>query len=99
MLCIDQPSGIEHFDLSGTGNNMLSLNGEVAVDATGGTKPLTSILDSVLTDGDAEDTIVVDSSLAKTGAVTTRAHIYSAFESADNGTKVFFDDDVAITVD
>ena len=99
MLCIDQPSGIEHFDLSGTGNNMLSLNSEVAVDATRGTNPLTSILDSVLTDGDAEDTIVVDSSLAKTGAVTTNAHIYSAFESADNGTKVFFDDDVVITVD
>ena len=99
MLCIDQPSGIEHFDLSGTGNNMLSLNCQVAVDATGGTNPLTSILESVLTDGDAEDTIVVDSSLAKTGAVTTSAHIYSAFESADNGAKVFFDDDVAITVD
>jgi hypothetical protein len=65
MLCIDQPSGIEHFDLSGTGNNMLSLNGEVAVDATGGTNPLTSILDSVLIDGDAEDAIVVDSSIGQ----------------------------------
>ena len=60
---------------------------------------MTSILDSVLIDGDAEDTIVLGSSLANTGAVTTSAHIYLAFESADNGAKVFFADDVAITVD
>ncbi|MDD9905609.1 MAG: hypothetical protein OXT06_18735 [Rhodospirillaceae bacterium] len=94
----DQLSGIEHFDLTGGGNNTLTLDGDIVFDATGGTNPLTGTLDSLLIDGDAGDAVAVDNTFTNTGSVTIGANGYSVFESADSGAKIFVDGDVAVTV-
>ena len=94
----DQLSGIEHFDLSGSGNNTLTLDADIAFDMTGGTNPLTGVVDSLLIDGDTGDAIEAQGSWTNTGTVTIGANGYSVFENAENDGKLFVDGDVAVTV-
>ena len=53
----DQLSGVEHFDLSGSGDNTLTLDAEIVLAATGGVNPLTGAVDSLLIDGDSGDAV------------------------------------------
>ena len=94
----DQLSGIEYFDLTGSGNNTLTLDADIALAATGGVNPLTGVLDSLLIDGDSGDAVTAQGAWTNTGTVTIGANGYSVFESGDNGATIFVDDVVAVTV-
>jgi len=94
----DQLSGVEHFDLSGSGDNMLTFNADIALAATGGTNPLTGAVDSLLIDGDSGDTVSAQGAWTNTGTVTIGANGYSVFESGENGARIFVDGDVAVNV-
>ena len=94
----DQLSGVEHFDLSGSGDNTLTLDADIALAATGGINPLTGAVDSLLIDGDTGDAVTAQGAWTNTGTVTIGANGYSVFESAENGAQIFVDGDVAVTV-
>jgi hypothetical protein len=94
----DQLSGVEHFDLSGAGDNTLTLDANIAFAATGGTNPLTGAIDSLLIDGDAGDAVSAQGSWTNTGSVTIGANGYSVFTDGGNGATIFVDQDVAVNL-
>ncbi len=94
----DQLSGVERIDIAGTGNNTLTLDGDFALGATGGINALTGQSNSLLIDGDTDDTVVAQDSWSNTGSVTIGGNGYSVFESDANGVQIFVDADVAVTI-
>jgi formylmethanofuran dehydrogenase subunit C len=94
----DQLSGVESFDLTGTGDNTLILDADIALAATGGTNPLTGAVDSLLIDGDAGDAVTAQGAWTNTGTVTIGGNGYSVYQSDANGAQIFVDGDVAVSL-
>ena len=94
----DQLSGIERFDITGTGDNTLTLDTEIALAATSETNALTNVQDSLLIDGNAGDVVNAQGAWSNTGTVTIGGNGYSVFESGTNGAQVFVDTDVAVNL-
>ena len=94
----DQLSGVEHFDLSGAGDNTLTLDADIALAATGGVNPLTGAVDSLLIDGDTGDAVTAQGAWSNTGTLTIGGNGYSVFQDSGNGATIFVDDDVAVNV-
>ncbi len=80
------------------GNNTLMLDADIALAATGGTNPLTGIIDSLLIDGDAGDAVTAQGSWTNTGTVAIGANGYSVFQDGGNGATIFVDDDLAVNL-
>lgn len=94
----DQLSGIERFDITGTGDNTLTLGTEIALAATSGTNALTNVTDSLLIDGNAGDVVNAQGAWTNTGTVTIGGNGYSVFESSTNDAQVFVDTDVTVNI-
>lgn len=94
----DQLSGIERFDITGSGDNTLTLGTEIALAATSGTNALTNVTDSLLIDGNAGDVVNAQGAWSNTGTVTIDGNGYSVFESGTNGAQIFVDTDVSVNL-
>ena len=93
----DQINAIEGFDLSGSGDNTLTLDADMVLAATRGANALTGGDNSLLIDGDAGDAVDAGAGWSNTGSVTIGGEGYSVFESADNGAQLFVDTNVAVS--
>ena len=93
----DQINAIEAFDLTGTGDNTLTLDADMVLSATRGANALTGADNSLVIDGDAGDAVDAGAGWANTGTVTIGGDGYSVYESADNGAQLFVNDNVTMT--
>ena len=93
----DQLNAIETFDLTGTGDNTLTLDADMVFSATRGANELTGTENSLVIDGDAGDAVDAGAGWSNTGTVTIGGDGYSVYESADNGSQLFVNDDVTMT--
>ena len=94
----DQINAVEAFDLTGTGDNTLTLDADMVFSATRGTNAETGAGHSLIIDGDAGDAVDAGEGWSNTGTVTIGGDGYSVFESANNGAQIFVDDDVAVNL-
>ena len=95
-LRADQLNAIEGFDLTGSGDNTLTLDSDLVLAATRGANALTGAENSLIIDGDAGDAVDAVGTWSNTGTVTIGGDGYSVYESADNGAQLFVDNDVAV---
>ena len=95
-LCGDQLNAIEGFDLTGSGDNTLTLDADLVMAATRGANALTGADNSLIIDGEAGDAVDAGGTWSNTGTVTIGGDGYSVYESADNGAQLFVDSDVAV---
>ena len=92
----DQINAIEAFDLTGNGDNTLTLDADMVLSATRGANALTGTDHSLIIDGDAGDAVDVGEGWSNTGTVTVGGDGYSVFENGDNGAQLYVDNDVAV---
>jgi len=93
----DQINAIETFDLTGSGDNTLTLDADMVFSATRGANELTGTENSLVIDGDAGDTVDAGAGWSNTGTVTIGGDGYSIYESADNGAQLVVNDNVTMT--
>ncbi len=94
----DQLSNVERIDITGSGDNTLTLDADIALGGSGGTNPLTGAVDSLLIDGDSGDAVAAQGAWTNTGTVTIDGNGYSVFESDANGAEIHVDSDVAVNL-
>ena len=94
----DQLSNIERLDITGTGNNTLTLDGEIALAAASGINPVTGVLDSLIIDGNSGDVLLAEGGWTNTGTVTIDGNGYSVFQSDTNNAEIHVDTDIAVTL-
>ncbi|MDD9918750.1 MAG: hypothetical protein OXT01_29225 [Rhodospirillaceae bacterium] len=93
----DQLSSIEHIDFGGFGDNVLTLDADIAFAAAGETNSLTGAAHSLLIDGDSGDTLNALGEWSNTGTVTIGGEGYTVYQSTNNDAQIFVDDDIAVT--
>jgi hypothetical protein len=80
----DQVNGIEAIDLTGSGDNILTLDIDAVFAATRGINAATGTEHALIVDGDVGDTVNAGEGWSNTGTITIGGDGYSVYES-DNG--------------
>ncbi|MGY8958742.1 MAG: calcium-binding protein, partial [Alphaproteobacteria bacterium] len=93
----DQLSNLEVIDFSGSGDNTLFLDDFIVFAAAGETNSLTGANESLLIDGDSGDVLDAGAGWSNTGSVTIGGSGYSVYESGENESQLFVNENVSVT--
>jgi Ca2+-binding RTX toxin-like protein/subtilisin-like proprotein convertase family protein len=96
-LSENQLNGLERIDFGGSGDNTLILDQSTVFSAAGASNNLTGTPESLLIDGDAGDVVNTGAGWIDTGSVTIGGNGYSVYESDENGSQLFVNENVNVT--
>ena len=92
----DQINAIEGIDLTGNGDNVLTLDADSVFAATRGVNAATGTEHSLIIDGDAGDTVDAGAGWSNTGTVTIGGDGYSVYESDNSDSQLYVSNDVNV---
>jgi len=92
----DQLNALEALDITGSGDNILILDSDIAFSATRGINALTGTEHALIIDGDAGDSVETGAGWSNTGTVTIGGDGYSVYENGDNDAQIFVNAAVAV---
>jgi hypothetical protein len=92
----DQVNAIEKIDLTGNGNNVLTLNTSTVRAATRGANAETGTDHTLIVDGDSGDTVDAGAGWTNTGTETVDGQSYSVYESDDSDANLYVNAAVAV---
>ena len=97
-LPADRLSSMEAIDITGSGDNALTLDIATLVESTTGINARTGTANSLIVDGDSGDTVDAGAGWTDAGTATIGGQGYSVYESTADGVRLFVDTDVGVTV-
>ena len=85
----DQLNALESFDITGSGDNVLIIDTDIAFSATRDENALTGTANTLIIDGNAGDTVEAGAGWSNTGTLTIGGDGYSVYENGDNDAQIF----------
>ena len=92
----DQLNALESLDITGSGDNVLIIDTDIAFSATRGENALTGTANTLIIDGNAGDTVEAGAGWSNTDTLTIGGDGYSVYENGDNDAQIFVNTAIAM---